>query len=512
MKQYNIKTLFTFFVAITVLFSSCQKDGGEVESLTGAATVTVKMSGIGSEAGSAQEEGSGPVARAAAHTKTTAANTVQHVEVPFGDGLVVRGTLSELTASNVPSLRATASKAVTTPTGPGQIVAFNGDYTIYIYKEGSTTLEKAVEGKAGANTKFDLAPGRYKFVVSAYGKPAVTGADRDPLAVEIVQTVTAGNNILDIVLKHKLTEVTVKFSAVGYNIISIAGGTVKPNFDYTFDAPTGTVAFAQEITAKGLTFRNGPTRETMNSDPVMIAVDNSNGQGEVKLTGVKLSGNKGGNITLPGLTLKKGVQYALELKLENPGIEIGGEIWSNGNLEYNPQTGEYHFGNEMNSIGDYWFENRIKPKVLSQSNPTPNDALNGKDGELGGDPCALVLPKGRWRIPTVEEAQKLINLRSRYVGYYDGTAATDKKGMFFGTNIAPGANAANYVFFPYAGYYPAQGTVAEKGTAGAYIVKNGAYKRFWMTGNMGANANGGATASIQDVHQTWAMQIRCVKN
>ncbi|WP_313264557.1 hypothetical protein [Sphingobacterium sp.] len=85
--------------------------------------------------------------------------------------------------------------------------------------------------------------------------------------------------------------------------------------------------------------------------------------------------------------------------------------------------------------------------------------------------------------------------------------------MFFGTNTTPGANRDSYVFFPYAGYYPTQESVTSKGEAGACIVKRGAtYKRFWMTGSLGTNANGGATASVQDVYQTWAMQIRCVKN
>ncbi|WP_313264558.1 hypothetical protein [Sphingobacterium sp.] len=42
---------------------------------------------------------------------------------------------------------------------------------------------------------------------------------------------------------------------------------------------------------------------------------------------------------------------------------------------------------------------------------TPGDALNGRDGELGGDPCALVAPKDTWRLPTASVAQALIDLK-----------------------------------------------------------------------------------------------------
>ncbi|WP_313264561.1 hypothetical protein [Sphingobacterium sp.] len=97
MKQDYIKPLFALFAVIAILISSCSKDKNEVDLSDGPATTTVKMKGIGLEDGFTSE-GSVLVARASVSVKASAVNTFQYVEVPFGDDLVVRRTLTELSA------------------------------------------------------------------------------------------------------------------------------------------------------------------------------------------------------------------------------------------------------------------------------------------------------------------------------------------------------------------------------------------------------------------------------
>lgn len=433
-------------------------------------------------------------------------------------------------ASQGTALRASSAKAATTSVGAGEIVAFNGDYKIYIYKEGSSTLEKTVDGKGVAVNKFELAPGKYKFVVSAYGNPAGTGADKDPLSVEILQTVTAGNNNLDVVLKHKLTEVTVKFDAgSGRTINAISNSTVKPNYNYTFDEATGLVTFGTELAAKGFSFPTQAAAQTWTSTPVLIAVDNSNGAGEVKLANVTIN-NKAGNVSLTGLTLKKGVQYVLELNLgAKQGIEAGGETWSDGNLEYNKSTGVYSFG-AKNSAGDYWFPNYTKPKVIdaANTNPSATTPINGSNG----DPCKLVSGAG-WRLPTKAEYQALIDATAggstsnpntqdpwrpaRFVDYYDGTSATPA-GMFFGVRTDGGKvyitvpQRDNYVFFSFRGYYPNDNIGAVIGKEGAYMASDGVgFTTFFLTRNS-VPEYGAYGATFREAKETEAVQIRCVKN
>lgn len=529
MKLKNTKTLLSLMMAMTIFVFSCQKDNNTAELSTGEAIVNVKMSGIGPEDGS-------KLAKASVGGSSTATAAVQQVTVPFGEDLVVRATLTEVKASQGTVLRASATKAATTSTGVGEITAFNGDYTIRAYKKvdaNNETLVQTVNCGSGKSNQFKLEPGNYKFVVTAYGNPAATGEDKDPLSQVIEQAVIAGNNNLDVVLKHKLTQVTVKFDAgSGRTINAISNSTVKPNYNYTFDEATGVVTFGTELAAKGFTF---PTQQASSqiwtSAPVMIAVDNSNGAGEVKLANVTIN-NKAGNVSLPGLTLKKGVQYVLELNLgAKQGIEAGGSVWSNGNLKYNPETGEYGFGNDMNSAGDYWFGNRIKPKVIRKEqvnyNQGPNDAINGVAGARGGDPCALVAAAGTWRLPTEQEISDLVNSTgvtsppSRWQDNYDATPATIK-GVFFGVKTGwsgsyhPGANKDKYVFFPFTGYYSNDDTSVSNtyNGEGSYIVKaaNGTFKH-WAIAKTG---NGGAQPAYVGAQfadpEGRASQIRCVKN
>ncbi|WP_411972715.1 fimbrillin family protein [Sphingobacterium sp. Lzh-3] len=523
MKLKNTKTLLSLMIAMTIFIFSCKKENSTTELPTGNAIVNVKINGIAPEDGSKK-------AKASIGGSSAATAAVQQITVPFGEDLVVRATLTEVKASQGTALRASATKAATTSTGAGELVAFNGNYKIYIYKEGSSTLERTVDGRSAVVNKFELAPGKYKFVVSAYGNPAGTGADRDPLAVEILQTVTAGNNNLDVVLKHKLTEVTVKFDAgSGRKINAISNSTVKPNYNYTFDETTGLVTFGTELAAKGFSFPTQAAAQTWTSSPVMIAVDNSNGTGEVKLASVTIN-NKPGNVSLTGLTLRKGVQYVLELNLgAKQGIEAGGETWSDGNLEYDPSTGTYSFG-AKNSAGNYWFSDRIKPKVVRADqknyNQQPSDVINGTAGERGGDPCALVKTEGTWRLPTTTEITNLVNSTagsppSRWQDNYDGTANTIK-GVFFGVNTAgsgshnPGVNRDKYVFFPFMGYYSNDDTSVSNtyNSEGSYVVKDtdGTFKHwaFQTTGNGTAQP---AYISAQFANpEGRASQIRCVKN
>lgn len=525
MKLNNTKTLLSLMIAMTVFIFSCQKENNTTELSTGNAIVNVKMSGIGPEDGS-------KLAKASIGGSNAAANAVQQVAVPFGEDLVIRATLTEVKASQGTALRASSAKAATTSVGAGEIVAFNGDYKIYIYKEGSSTLEKTVDGKGGAVNKFELAPGKYKFVVSAYGNPAGTGADKDPLSVEILQTVTAGNNNLDVVLKHKLTEVTVKFDAgSGRTINAISNSTVKPNYNYTFDEATGAVTFGTELAAKGFTFSTQAAAQTWTSTPVLIAVDNSNGAGEVKLANVTIN-NKAGNVSLTGLTLKKGVQYVLELNLgAKQGFEIGGETWSSGNLEYNPSTGVYSFGS-VNSIGDYFYAGFLRPKVLPPD-PNATDAWTyncptEERNVAGKDPCALVAPTNTWRLPTKEELLMLKTSTevggsdnpgvpvawnvARYVDTYIPNVGTDL-GVFFGTQVHPGVtNRDKYLFLLLSGEYAGNNTIRAMNTQGYYLVSSGTgYEHVQIGGQKGQPAWDFEFKPGQEGRQCHAVQVRCVK-
>jgi hypothetical protein len=521
MKKYTMKTVLCFSVIGCLLVTSCQK-GKEENTAAEKASITLKMNGIG------LDDGSSTVAKAST-SNTAAASSVQSFSVPFNDDLVVQATLSEVSNLSATGLRASAKAA----TGVGAITAFNGDYTVRVYKQGNSTLLTTVNCIGGSSNKFELDPGAYKFIVSSYGNPSATGADKDPLWQEINQTITSGTNVLDIVLKHKLTQVTVKFDAgSGRTISAIGGGTIEPNFaNYTFDEVSGVVTFVGASSTKSLTFPTLASAQVWTSNATMIAVGTTTA-GKVRLDPVTINGIVG-NVELTGLSLKQGVQYTLALNLGAkalPTFYIGNEIWSGGNLERNPSTGEYSFGSEVNSPGDYWFPDRLLPKRLDGTNQNA-DGTNGGNG----DPCALVLPAGTWRLPTEVEVQKLIDRTdpkqqagkgqdnpnlvaiwnpARYVDYYNGTSTTPR-GMFFGVKTDepvnfPVSERDKYLFFAYRGYYPNDNVGRVIGSEGAYLVTAtaGGYKTLHMTG---AAKDIGYGIGWRVASSTEAVQIRCVK-
>lgn len=528
MKLNNTKSLLSLMAAMTMFIFSCQKDNNTAELSTGKAIVNVKLGGIGPEDGSKLAKGS-----IGGSSATTA--VAQQITVPFGEDLVVRATLTEVKASAGTSFRAAANKAATTSTESGEIVAFNGNYTIRAYKKIDASNEILVQTVNGLSTKsnqFELEPGNYKFVFSAYGNPTATGEDKDPLSQVIEQTVTAGNNTLNVILKHKLTEVTVKFDAgSGRTINAISGSTVKPNYNYTFDEGTGVVTFGAELAAKGFTFPTQAAAQTWTSTPVLIAVDNSNGAGEVKLANVTIN-NKAGNVSLTGLTLKKGVQYVLELNLgAKQGFEIGGEAWSSGNLEYNPSTGVYSFGS-VNSIGNYFYAGFLRPKVLPPD-PNATDAWTyncptEERNVAGKDPCALVAPNNTWRLPEKAEFLQLQSSTAeggtdnpgvpvawnaaRYVDTYTPNVGS-ALGVFFGTQVHPGVtNRDKYLFLLLSGEYAGNNTIGAMNTQGYYLVSSGTgYEHVQIGGQKGQPAWDFDFKLGQEGRQCHAVQVRCVK-
>lgn len=441
MNLYNIKTLFIFLMTISVIVSSCKKENGADDLSTGKATVSIKMSGIG--LGATEN----PAKRSSLGLKASSSTTVQHVTTAFGKDLFITATLTELDAMTTSSL-----KASTTSAGAGSIIAFNGDYTIRVYEQGNATLKQTINCVGGVSSSFDLIPGAYKFVVTGYGNPNATGADKDPLWQEINKTVVAGSNVLDIVLKHKLTEVTVKFNAGnGRTISAIGGGTIDPNFNsYIFDEITGTVNFAGTSASKVFNFPSQPTAQTWTSNPVMIAVGTTS-EGKVKLDPVTINGVSG-NIELPNLSFRQGVQYDLTLTLgAKPlgGILAGGSIWAPGNLQYS--NGVYSFASPT-GLGSNWYFNWLSPVGVGTA---PTSYMQMNSYSVDRDPCKLVSPE--WHTPSNAEYQNLINSvghatewNYKYGGNTPGATSTGVEGVFYGSNdlALMAGNPIAYLFFP----------------------------------------------------------------
>src|SRR5690606_35378276 len=171
--------------------------------------------------------------------------------------------------------------------------------------------------------------------------------------------IAAGSNTLDIILGHKLTEVTVVFNAgAGRQITAINAGALAPNYNYIFNEETGSVTFGSARTPASISFAGQSAGQTWTSTHPMIAVENTN-NGSVELTGVTINGIDG-SISSYKWALRAGVQYTLELNLgdkEDTGIDIGGSMWAPGHLTYDPATDTYDFTSNNQISDSYFFPN-----------------------------------------------------------------------------------------------------------------------------------------------------------
>lgn len=528
MKHNYIKTLLVCFTAITVFASSCQKDNGTADLATGQATVTINMKGIGVSTGN-----SNPGLRSSVSTgKNIATPAVQRQVVKFNELYNVTATLKEVTPT-APVLRASANRAETTATGTGEILALDAGtaYTVRVY-DGATYVDQKtfIQGEGNAE-KFALEGGKtYIFQAFAYGDAngEEGSADQDPLWWEKEVAIAAGSNTVDIVLEHKLTEVTVVFNAgSGRTINSIGAGTLAPNHIYEFNEETGAVTFGGVTTAAAVSFTGQTAGQIWTSNPTMIAVEDTD-NGVVELPNVTINDIQG-SITSGGWALKAGVQYTLELNLgdkEDTGIEVGGSIWAPGHLAYDPETGSYGFTSNNEISDSYFFPNYVTPKVfgLNGNNDDINRAPTSAQNGAHGDPCALVMPLNTWRLPTTTEMNTLKRRTepfgandqgadnpgpnqyapARWGGHYKGTSG--QEGVFFGTQSQPAENEHQYLFIPYTGVYNNGPDKQEKGF-GYYLLRN-------SSGNFGdLQVQGAYTMNVSETPRSpsTAYQVRCVR-
>lgn len=278
-------------ISFSLLTISCQQNN-DLSEIIGKATVSVRMKGIGTYTDGIQ-------------MRNASAPKVQSCRTTF-QGKSVIATLVE-----TGSTTSRAEGAITPlPTGT--------EYTVMVYADGEQQGIHTFTQGNDENYDFELSPGTYTFKAYAYGQKDASGADKDPLWWEKEMEVKAGENSLDILLVHKLTEVKVVFNAgTNRTIQAINQGDVQsiitPNFNHTFNEENGEVSFNEETTPAYIAFPTQETDHVWTSEPAMIAVEYTE-NGKVELKGVVIDGTVG-EVVLGGWTFKAGVQYVLTINL-----------------------------------------------------------------------------------------------------------------------------------------------------------------------------------------------------
>lgn len=519
-----------FYVIILFFLSACQKDvGSSFEN--GLTKVKITMGQVRS---SLPPEKYSSVSRTLKDINTP-------VIIPLDDNYSFIATLRPVTENNNSVRNKLASSNIAAT--PIRTDLDNGTiYVIAVYgNEGTYVLHEQFTYTAGKLPEISLkGGGDYTFVVVASGNnslptidftlplntlvESISDPDTDLMYFSQSLSVTENqSNELNVILKHLFTEVTVSINTADIgSVASIGNGTVSPNYsDVNVYLADGSLVYPINATvgSRSFTFPT-TTGSTLTSAPVFIL---SNGaiDGSITLADVQI-GDVTKSLTYPNIAFVDGIRYSLEFNLVRGGFDIGGEVWSPGNLVFDPGNEEFAFSSSNNDFGDYFFANHIYPKRLDGTNQGPDPTINGPDG----DPCSLVAPAGTWRLPTETEISALIantgpngvdnphNVNAwdpaRFVDTYDGSTGTHL-GMFFGTQNNPGADRNSFLYFVFAGSYHNENTGgSEIGTQGHYLLTGTNMEEvFHMTGTAGTVGYG---LGIEPSEINSAYQIRCVKN
>ncbi|PRD56819.1 hypothetical protein C5749_06235 [Sphingobacterium gobiense] len=440
----------------------------------------------------------------------------------------------DIALSKKADLKAATPVRTPLPLGTQYIIAVYNTSGDYITHQNYTYA-------AGQNPEITVQPGTYQFVAVASGNNTlptinfnqslaninleIQDPDIDLMYFSQQLTVLQGQiNQLDVVLKHLFTEITVSLNteAIG-EIGAIGQANISPNYSaVNVSLSNGSLSYPSTATSAAKTIVFGATTgEIVISTPIFLFPNNTN-SGTISIENLQI-GEISKPLTLTNLTIMDGIKYNLEFVLQAAGINIGNEIWSGGNLIYDPADNRYGFTASDNDFGNYWFPGYTLPKLLDGTNQGPDPTINGS----AGDPCALVAPAGTWRLPTEAEASQLIDRTgpngadnphnmnaydpARYVDTFDGSGSGTNLGMFFGIQGNPGASRHDYLFCVYAGAYHNENTPGPTiGSEGNYILSgtSGGYRELHLTGNAG---DAGYGINIGQADMNTAYQIRCVK-
>lgn len=530
MSQLN----YVIFAITAMVILSCSKKGDVSED----GTATIKINFVGTTSLDLN-----------INTKTQSLSTaVQKIEIPLNSNYRIEATLTAEAPKNV--AESTAAKPKTKNSTQSDL-PIGTTYRMIAYDESGILIEYkdyAVGSSLTSDDSFRIPAGeRYTFV--AYSVGTTETSDLDAIMpngkfsvakfknvdgnkhfmyyIKPSSSYSSGLNTLDIVLKHVFSQITTVITldnAVSGNLEMIEA-MIKPHLnkvDIAVDgaAPdysNGTLA-PQGVMVDFVTAGSGRSAEA--TTLVTASDQTANGGGKLVITEIAINGETSTQVPpIEGLKIVPGGRYTLTLNVTkftpdgDTDIGYGDAKWALGNLVYDPATEIYSFAPTSGDYGNYWFPGYTLPKRLDIANPNPDSP--GNVNGVAGDPCSLVLPLGRWRLPTEGEFRSIVDASGtpfpplRWIGPYNGPGTNI--GMFLDTNVHPGSEYEKYLFFVYGGSYNDNAySVTQLGHTGYYLCSSASYPGDYKMMQFGNNIN---TAEVTySIDPKSAMQIRCVRS
>lgn len=330
----NIRTigLLTITCLLTLLLS-CNKENQISEVNDGKATIKIVMLGTSNET------------ELIASAKGTQADPmIQLIDVPFGENMIITARLEQVGgASHMTGNGDKVAAVVRNPLLP------NIKYTILIYNDqGNLVDERAYT--SGSESKVQgvkLIPGNYTFVGYSINSTSLVPqiinknslhdainemTDADLMFFSRKQNVIAGNNNINVTLKHRFSEITTTISvgnvwkgrihAMGASyFVSQTGGSVK--------ASDGTLTWTGNTVNKPVGFPTIGANTTTISASTLLLHKGTGGANVNPGTGsggiLRIEGLKINDVTnvleLTDLRINPGFKYNLNLNLNAPCLE-----------------------------------------------------------------------------------------------------------------------------------------------------------------------------------------------
>lgn len=515
--KINLNKLVAFFMVTLVLASSCKKEKQEENSNSGKGTISLKIAGT-----SFTKLESNISPKGSTKSTTISSSATQYQEVPFNDEYTVQATLTPI-GTTQPALRG-STRAESVSNGAVTEQLPNGiEYTIQISGKGDLENFSRVyfftHGVNDADISFELAPGEYTLFASDKDRGYLSNRLRWKEDIKV----TEGKDVnLNIVLQNMFAQATVTLNTENIGAIQQIGSLyVNPIFYApVLNFNTGSITYEGQGHSENMLYPAvHPSSSIWTSKPLVLKTGPN--KAEISLYNVIINGIEG-KIHLSDLTIEDGVKYDIQLKLGSKTektFKIAGLEFAEANLYYDRNNDSYSFVNADDSYrrDGYFFPNYVKPKERGyEGNKKPNPTINGNIG----DPCQLIQPLNKWRLPTKSEIEILLQnnktILSNFSYYPPSQASQERGGVFFGIETHPSDRYREFLFLPLLNYYTNSTSTAENpGNAGRYLLKKGSNEFAQLALSLyksGSVISTTGEARIIEVSEDTALSIRCVKN
>jgi len=339
----NLKNAFMLGCILLVFagFSSCQKTEENTVSL-GQTLVKVNLAGVEAYGGEEDEEetNSTPSSKRQASVASASSATVQEMTVPFGDGCSI-----DVVMTNSPI--STSQSSVAAPTGarlaataqPQKPLEANVKYKIVVYdNQGNYVTDKTYSYGAESTTAgMILDAGKtYTFVAysinSTGSLPNITNQNKlstaslDNISGDLMYSATVlklneGTNNLNVVLKHRFSQITTTFTMdpnMTGAITKIENAVFKPTHNSANLKLAGEALSYNGLNTAGVKaiFPSlGTGLRTVIGQPTLLihpAVTN----GTLNLGTFSIDGEDRANVLIPNVRIKPGQKYDLKLNFK----------------------------------------------------------------------------------------------------------------------------------------------------------------------------------------------------